>query len=146
MKKPISVHNIVLLVDTENLKDIPVNSPNLDLNDYCAFMGQDPGVNLDLFTTQAANGDTVIWHGMSTSSDSAEVLITDISRESGSNFLENPGGPGSASGNKGIGKRVSKIKNAKKNKWEKYNLVFKIKDGQDETGQYTIDPIINVYA
>jgi len=146
MKKPISVHNIVLLVDTADLKSISPSSANLDLNDYCEFLGQNPTVNLDLYTTQAKNGDTIIWHGLSSSSDSDEVIITNITRESGGTFLKNPSDSNSASGKKGNSKRISKITKAKKNKWEKYNLIFKIKDGGNETGEYTIDPIINVYA
>ena len=145
MKKTITVHNIILLVDTEDLKSISPSSTDLDLNDYCEFLGQNPTVNLDLFTTQAANGDTVIWHGLSSTSASDEVIITNVTRESGGTFLEDPSNQNSASGKKGNSKRISKIKKAKKNKWEKYNLLFSIKHGGNETGEYTIDPIINVY-
>lgn len=143
MKK--SNHNIVLLVDTETLK-ADCNKSNLDMNDYCQFAGQNPSQNLELFTTEADKNDTLYWIGLSTSSETDTVEIHDITRQSGAHFIEDPGGSSDISGKKGNG-RIGKIKNnAKKNKWEKYDLKFKIHGGPNSCSNvFTIDPIINIH-
>jgi hypothetical protein len=137
-------HNIVLLVDTETLK-ADCNESNLDMNDYCQFAGQDPSQNLELFTTEVEKNDTLFWIGLSTSSENDIVEIDDITRQSGAHLIEGPGGSGKPS-KKGNG-RIGKIKNnAKKNKWEKYDLKFKINsDPESCTRVFTIDPIINIH-
>ena len=131
------IHTIVLLVDTENIKN-----PNFE--DYCSFAGQPAGVPDSAFTIDVKPGDIILWVGKSTSSDDHEVLIESINYRgrAGSKDLL---GKNIIKGSNGVlAARI--IKNAKVGEEEKYAISFKVKkDGPGGNGTFTIDPKLRIY-
>jgi hypothetical protein len=143
MKNKKTTHNIVLFVDTVGLFT-NCNTPNLDLNDYCEFAGQQ-SQNIELFTTDVEKNDSVFWIGLSTTNTSHSVEITDINHRFGKTLLQ--GATTASPASKALGKgRSGKIKTGKKNDFEKYDLSFDITDpSSGKCCSFKIDPIINIH-
>ena len=138
-----SILNIVLIVDTEQLKGL--TPPIADMNQYCSFLGQESDTDITDYTTvvelnktngASVNIDTLIWNGLSSSNADHTILFTDIRITEGSQIFIN-----------GSSQNRKKVKDRKSNfAAGKYTLEFQIDDGTNiypgQNSFFTIDPIL----
>ena len=130
---PGTKHNIVLLVDTENIK------PGSNVKDFCSFPDRHPKVSIEDYTTHVLPGDSVVWLGLSTSAPTEDkVCIEMINHRGGDNVL----GP-----LKDVNCKVAGIikEDALPDQEESYVIHFKvIKDGSPSK-TYILDPKLRVH-
>ncbi len=129
-------HVIVLEVNTASIE-------NPNVNDFCSFRGQDPGVSNEDYTIEARVGDIVIWQGISTSSPDDVVEIRAINHQGdrggrdifGENRLQGENG-----------QVMGTIQNTTEEGTEyKYQIQFWVyNNGTRRGGTFNIDPRIRV--
>lgn len=129
------IHNVVLRVNTQDIQ-------NPNVNDYCSFEGQEPGVSNEDYMIVAAVGDTVVWSGVSTSNPADQVIIESI------NYVGDKGGRNVFGSNRLEGQNgtvTGVIQNSDGGTPYKYMLTFRVlNSGQARQGVYNIDPKIRV--
>lgn len=126
-------HIVLLKVNTAE-----INKPNLE--PFCSFEGQEPEVSDVDFTILVSNGDTIIWRGISTSSDEDAVNIKSINYRGGQNVL----GQNVINGNGS--EVVAIVQNAEVGQEEKYAISFEVLNGGTQrNGTFVIDPKLKVH-
>lgn len=120
-------HTITLYVDTEK-----VSIRNIEAT--CNFR-QGPDISNENFTVYVKKGDTLIWKGVSTSSEDDKVDIKSIVYKSGTNFFD-------STVLKDIGGVVTGvIVKGETDEYEKYDLYFKVyRNGRWLSTDFPIDP------
>lgn len=123
---------VTLNVDTTNL-----NNQNVD--ESCDF-GQPFDIPNEEFTIEVGIDDTVVWEGLSSTSDTDVVEIVSIKHENGPkffNFNSNNELGGSS------GKVRGRIVRGQPGQIEKYTIRFRVfRNGRRVGGTYKIDPKI----
>jgi len=132
---PKGEHNVVLLVDTENLKPGQDN----DTEKYCRFPDLNPGESIKNYTTDVLIGDKVVWLGVSMSTPlEHDIAITKIEPVGDAKGLI-PQQPKN-------GKVVGIIDdNAKRGQEITYTIEFSVIRGEGDTTNYALDPKILVH-
>lgn len=134
---------IKLLVDTGNFDEN-------DLSKSCSFeatwSNSDKVVrsngNLEDFTIEAFEDDTIIWEGVSTSSNSTIIDITKIKYKKGSRIFKNKTNCGKKrDGSKNETVKIKILKNTKGKPDYKYKIAFKI---NHKGATHKIDPKLKV--
>ncbi len=132
---PGSTHYVVLLVDTENIKD------NSNPEDYCSFpgLGHHPPIDsIKNYTTHVLPGDQIVWLAVSTSNPAEDIVtIQKIKHIKGDSVL------GPLKGNKG--KFEGTIQTNTKGKKDTYEIKFKVKKNDISKDSFIIDPKIRVH-
>jgi hypothetical protein len=135
-----------LHAQTERVITLEVNTADIEnpnVNDFCNFLGQDPGVSNEDYTIDANLGDTIIWRGVSTSSPDHTVEIRAI------NHQGNQGGRDIFGSNKLSGEN-GEVRGTIRYRTEagtvyKYKIQFRVYiDGRRKRGTFNIDPKIRV--
>lgn len=127
---------ITLRVDTDN-----VNNKNLDQT--CHFDGQPEGVSNEAFTIEANVGDVIVWQGVSSTSASDVVEITNITHD-GSNGGKNIFGKDLLP--EGTSRKVtSRITQSSGEAGYKYKIAFKVTNKGKRSGTLHIDPVIQAH-
>lgn len=129
-------HVITLQVNTADIQ-------NPNVNDFCSFVGQEPGVSNEDYTIVASVGDVVIWRGVSSSSPDDVVEIRAINHQ-GDRGGRNIFGQNQLQGENG--QVVGTIQNTTEEGADyKYQLQFWVyNNGTRRGGTYNIDPRIKV--
>lgn len=135
-----------LSAQTERVITLEVNTADIEnpnVNDFCNFMGQDPGVSNEDYTVEANLGDTIIWRGVSTSSPDHTVEIRAI------NHQGNRGGRDIFGSNRLNGEdgevRGTILYRTEEGTDYKYKIQFRVYiDGSRKGGTFNIDPKIRV--
>jgi len=135
-----------LHAQTERVITLEVNTADIEnpnVNDFCNFMGQDPGVSNEDYTIEANLGDIIIWRGVSTSSPDHTVEIRAI------NHQGNQGGRDIFGSNKLSGEngevRGTILHRTEAGTDYKYKIQFRVYiDGRKKGGTFNIDPKIRV--
>ncbi|MDX5585498.1 MAG: hypothetical protein QNK20_11350 [Aureibaculum sp.] len=123
-------HTITLNVNTST-----VDKHNTD--ETCNF-GQESGVSNKDFTIEVSVGDTIIWEGVSTSSDEVLVNITAINHEGGINvFNKNKLHGDGQYPERVIGTVIQGVPGDE----DKYKISFKM---SNRDGTFHIDPILKI--
>jgi hypothetical protein len=123
-------HTITLYVNTST-----VDKHNID--ETCNF-GQESGVSNKDFTIEVSLGDTIIWEGVSTSSDEVLVNINAINHEGGKNVFDKNKLPGDGL----VPERVIRtVVNGEPGDEDKYKISFKM---SNRNGTFHIDPVIKI--
>jgi hypothetical protein len=131
----IGFRTIVLQVNTAD-----IGPPNNKIDQYCSFASQPTGVSDSLFTTDVAEGDKILWVGVSTSAPFDDIVtIERIIHHGGKNILKNV-----IQGQNGM--VVGTIdKNLSDGDEEKYTIHFKVKrKGGAPAKPYHIDPKLRI--
>lgn len=132
-------HTITLFVNTAEILDQNVNN-------FSNF-GQKDGSSNEDYTVDANIGDTIIWRGVSTSSDEDIVNITSINHEGGKNIFDKNVLQGNEEDPEeviGVVKYNSIDTRTNKKKY-KYKIKFTvINNGEKRNGTFHIDPKIQV--
>ena len=123
-------HTITLYVNTST-----VDRHNTD--ETCNF-GQESGVSNKDFTIEVNVGDTIIWEGVSTSSDEVLVNINAINHEGGKNVFNK----NKLRGDGQVPEKVmgTVIQGAPGDE-DKYKISFKM---SNRNGTFHIDPVIRI--
>jgi hypothetical protein len=132
---PKGEHTVVLLVDTEKLKQDQDNNTGK----YCRFPDLNPGESIKNYTTDVLIGDRVVWLGASLSTPlKHDISITNIEPTGNARGLV-PQKPEN-------GKFVAIIDdNAERGQEITYTIKFKVIKGEGDTATYTLDPKIRVH-
>ena len=127
-----NVHTITLQVDTDQI----IKS---NVNEVCNF-GQAQGISNEDFTIIVAQGDTVRWEGVSTSTpDRDEVEITGINHEGGARIF----GKNKLNGEGGM--VIGVVTHGREGDEEIYKVSFKVyNNGVKRNGTFHIDPKLRV--
>lgn len=135
-----------LQAQTERVITLEVNTAEIEnpnVNDFCRFLGQEPGVSNEEYTIEANLGDIIIWRGVSTSSPEDRVEIRAINHQGnrggrdifGSNQLRGDNGE----------VRGTIINRTEEGTVYKYKIQFRVyNDGNRRRGTFNIDPKIRV--
>ena len=126
---PCSYQTITLHVDTGN-----IDQQNMDA--FCNF-GQRAGISNEEYTVKVRVDDTIIWEGVSSSSESDIVKIKKIKYESGIDILNKKELIGET-------EVVGKVKNGKEGDEEKYLIRFTVYNEGIIRDTYEIDPKLQV--
>ncbi len=109
---------------------------------FCVFENQPANVDVRDFTIQVNAGDTVVWHGISSSTTNDRVLISQINYQGGDNVFnsnvlnDTPENPGVV---------VGVVQPGTSGFSMKYVVNFKVlNNGTQRNGMYHIDPKILV--
>lgn len=135
-------HYVTIHVDT-NL----INSQN-ELS-VCYFTSESPGMdpitsegNLEDFNITVAAGDTIVWRGVSSNSESDTVNVTSINYHGGDNVFETNVLNGNGESPEEV---VGVVKSDANGLVEKYTIKFTVlNNGERRGGTYQIDPKITV--
>ena len=132
---PKGEHTVVLLVDTENLKQDQDNNTEK----YCRFPDLNPGESIKNYTTDVLAGDSIVWLGASLSTPlEHDIAITEIVPVGNAKGLI-PQKPEN-------GKVVGLIDdNAKRGQEITYTIKFSVIRGVGDTKDYFLDPKIRVH-
>ena len=133
------------LAQTEHVITLNVNTSDIqnpNLNDYCNF-GQEEGISNEDYTIVASVGDTIIWRGVSSSSDNDEVLIVSINHQ-GNQGGRDIFGRNRLQGEDGEVRAVIQASTEDEEDY-KYMLSFRVlNNGERRGGVFNIDPKIRV--
>lgn len=125
---------ITLNVDTNQ-----ITIQNVDAN--CNF-GQGPGITNENFLTIANGGDTINWVGVSTSSDSDEVNITNIIHDSGGRVFSQDNLHGNGAQPENV---VGVVMSNARGLTSKYTIQFNVfNNGVRRPGTFKIDPKLQI--
>ena len=134
-----------VLAQTEHVITLNVNTSDIqnpNLNDYCNF-GQEEGISNEDYTIVASVGDTIIWRGVSSSSDNDEVLIVSINHQ-GNQGGRDIFGRNRLQGEDGEVRAVIQASTEDEEDY-KYMLSFRVlNNGERRGGVFNIDPKIRV--
>ena len=124
---------IVLQVNTAE-----IDSTKKDIEQYCSFPSQPPGVTDSLFTTKVGKGDKILWLGVSTSDPFKDIVTIDKIQHHGlKKILKN------AKDQNGM--VVGTIgSNFSKRDEEKYTIKFTVTRSDGNTESYKIDPKLQI--
>lgn len=136
-------HNIILLADTNQIIADHNNGKTIDFDDYCRFADQTKDGTLELYTVKVRKSDKVTWLGLSDSSETDEVSITEIAYEAGTDIMGSIIDTVAVSGRSK--RKRGTVKKGKRNQWEKYKISFTILRGKDEYGPFVIDPLLQMH-
>ncbi len=123
-------HTITLFVNTST-----VDRHNTD--ETCNF-GQEDGIENRDFTIEVNVGDTIIWKGVSTSSDEVLVNITAINHEGGQNVFDQNRLRGDGQVPESV---IGTVVNGEPGDEDKYKISFKM---SNRNGTFHIDPVIKI--
>lgn len=123
-------HTITLYVNTSTIDD-----HNTD--ETCNF-GQEAGIENRDYTIEVNVGDTIIWKGVSTSSDEVLVNITAINHEGGKNVFDQNKLRGDGQVPESV---IGTVVNGEPGDEDKYKISFKM---SNRNGTFHIDPVIKI--
>ena len=125
---------LTLTVDTSQIT-------HQDSYQYCSFEGQEAGTDTRVYTINANIGDTIIWHGVSSSSPNSDVVnITSINYQGGTNVF----GRNVLQGEGGTVTGSVQYDTAGREDY-KYVISFKVENASNSRpGTYHVDPKIKV--
>jgi len=134
-----------VLAQTEHVITLNVNTSDIqnpNLNDYCNF-GQEEGISNEDYTIVANVGDTIIWRGVSISSENDEVQIVSINHQ-GDQGGRDIFGQNRLQGENGEVRAVIQASTEDGEDY-KYMLSFRVlNNGEPRGGVFNIDPKIRV--
>jgi hypothetical protein len=128
------------IVITLNVDTGEITAPTID--QFCNF-GQEEGISNEEYTIEAEVGDTIVWRGISTSSDQDQVLIVSINHQ-GDRGGRDIFGENRLEGTDGV-VRGTILNGTEEGTDYKYMLSFRVlNNGEARGGLFNIDPKIKV--
>lgn len=120
------------VVITLNVNTAEITRSTINKN---SNFGQDPEISNEDFTVEVSLGETIVWQGVSTSSEDDVVQIISIQHESGTRLFNK----NRINGSEGVAR--DKVVQGRGGNVEKYSIIFRIiRNGSVVPGTFKIDP------